>query len=405
MTELLIIIIVVVAVLAASLGAFGLRRRSVRRLARRGASEGRSSATALEAPPRPAPPAEVIAPPHPAPSPGAPLVKPAEAPAPEAPAPEAPAPEAPAPEAPAPEAPTPVRLRDRLARARATLGAPLSAIRRRERIDEDSFEALEEALLLADVGLPTTEALLAKLRERVRSGGLDGGAEALLAALREDITALFAGEDRSLARLEDATTVWLMVGVNGVGKTTTIGKLASREQREGRRVVLAAGDTFRAAAGEQLDIWAQRSGADLVRGADGADPSSVVFDAIQHASAKGGDLVIADTAGRLHTKVNLMEELKKIRRIADRPPGHVSEVLLVIDATTGQNGLVQARQFTEAVGVTGVVLTKLDGTAKGGVVLAIRAELGLPIKLVGLGEGVEDLVAFDPEEFVTALFA
>jgi fused signal recognition particle receptor len=167
---------------------------------------------------------------------------------------------------------------------------------------------------------------------------------------------------------------------------------------------MAAGDTFRAAAGEQLETWADRSGAAIVRGAEGADPSSVIFDAVQHAAAKGADLVLADTAGRLHTKVNLMEELKKVRRIAERPPGHLEEVLLVLDATTGQNGLVQAKQFTEAVGVTGVVLTKLDGTAKGGIVLAIRHELGLPIKLVGVGESAADLVEFDPAEFVNALF-
>jgi fused signal recognition particle receptor len=196
----------------------------------------------------------------------------------------------------------------------------------------------------------------------------------------------------------------LFVGVNGVGKTTTIGKVAARETAEGRSVVLAAGDTFRAAAGEQLETWAERSGASLIRGAEGADPSSVIFDAVAHAAARSVDLVLADTAGRLHTKVNLMEELRKVRRIAERPPGRLTEVLLVLDATTGQNGLVQAKQFTEAVGVTGIVLTKLDGTAKGGVVLAIRSELGLPIKLVGLGETAADLVEFDPEEFVTALF-
>ena len=168
---------------------------------------------------------------------------------------------------------------------------------------------------------------------------------------------------------------------------------------------MAAGDTFRAAAGEQLETWAERSGATIIRGSDGADPSSVIFDAVQHAAARGADLVLADTAGRLHTKVNLMDELRKVRRVAERPPAQLTEVLLVIDATTGQNGLAQAQQFTEAVGVTGVVLTKLDGTAKGGIVLAIRGELGLPIKLVGLGEHAEDLVPFDPDEFVEALFS
>jgi fused signal recognition particle receptor len=189
-----------------------------------------------------------------------------------------------------------------------------------------------------------------------------------------------------------------------VGKTTTIGKVGARQIAEGHTVVMAAGDTFRAAAAEQLEQWADRVGADLVRGAEGGDPSSVIFDGVQRAAARGADLVLADTAGRLHTKVNLMEELRKVRRVADRPPGHVSEVLLVIDATTGQNGLTQARQFTEAVEVTGVVLTKLDGSAKGGIVLAIQKDLGLPVKLVGLGETAADLVDFDAREFVDALF-
>ena len=198
--------------------------------------------------------------------------------------------------------------------------------------------------------------------------------------------------------------MWLFVGVNGVGKTTTIGKVGARQIADGHTVVMAAGDTFRAAAAEQLEQWADRVGADLVRGAEGGDPSSVIFDGVQRAAARGADLVLADTAGRLHTKVNLMEELRKVRRVADRPPGHVSEVLLVIDATTGQNGLTQARQFTEAVEVTGVVLTKLDGSAKGGIVLAIQNDLGLPVKLVGLGETAADLVDFDADEFVEALF-
>ena len=202
-----------------------------------------------------------------------------------------------------------------------------------------------------------------------------------------------------------APDVWLIVGVNGVGKTTTIGKLAKRETAEGRSVLLAAGDTFRAAAADQLGMWAERTGTEIVRGAEGGDPSAIVFDAVQRAAARGNDLVLADTAGRLHTKVNLVEELKKIRRVADRDPGNVTEVLLVLDATTGQNALAQARQFTEAVEVTGIVLTKLDGTAKGGIVIAVQRELGLPVKLVGLGEGPDDLVDFDPDEFVDALLA
>jgi fused signal recognition particle receptor len=199
--------------------------------------------------------------------------------------------------------------------------------------------------------------------------------------------------------------VWLFVGVNGVGKTTTIGKLGLRAAGEGHTVIMAAADTFRAAAADQLELWAKRVGADLVRGAEGGDPAAVVYDAKERANARHVDLVLADTAGRLHTKVNLMEELKKVRRVAERPPGQVTEVLLVIDATTGQNGLVQAKQFADAVGVTGVILTKLDGTAKGGIALAIQTELGIPIKLVGLGERAEDLIDFDAAEFVDALFS
>jgi fused signal recognition particle receptor len=199
--------------------------------------------------------------------------------------------------------------------------------------------------------------------------------------------------------------VWLFVGVNGVGKTTTIGKIARQQLDSGRSVVMAAADTFRAAAAEQLGTWADRAGSDVVRGSEGGDPSAVVFDAVQRAAARGNDLVLADTAGRLHTKSNLMEELRKVRRVADRDPGNVTEVLLVLDATTGQNGLQQAQQFTDAVDVTGVVLTKLDGSAKGGIALAIQATLGIPIKLVGLGETVDDLVEFDPDEFVEALFS
>ena len=297
----------------------------------------------------------------------------------------------------------PPRLGDRLGRARQALAASFAAVRGRGRVDAQLFDELEEALILADVGLPTTNSLLDPLRATFRSPSSDP--DAVLLSLKAAILGLFEGDDASLAIGPEIPSVWLFVGVNGVGKTTTIGKLAYREKNAGHSTVLAAGDTFRAAAGEQLDVWAKRTNAEIVQGADGADPSSVIFDAIAHASAVSADLVLADTAGRLHTKSNLMEELRKVRRVADRPPGHVTEVLLVIDATTGQNGLTQAREFSDAVGVTGIVLTKLDGSAKGGIVLAIRAELGLPIKLVGLGEGVADLVEFEPEEFVDALFA
>src|SRR5690606_13032491 len=198
--------------------------------------------------------------------------------------------------------------------------------------------------------------------------------------------------------------VWMFVGVNGVGKTTTIGKIAHQQVGTGRKVLLAAGDTFRAAAAEQLATWAERAGADFVRGSEGGDPSSVIFDAVQRAASRNIDLVLADTAGRLHTKTNLMEELRKVRRVAEKGAGVVTETLLVIDATTGQNGLAQAREFGEATNVTGVVLTKLDGSAKGGIVFAIETELGLPVKLVGVGETIGDLIPFVPEEFVGALF-
>ena len=294
--------------------------------------------------------------------------------------------------------------RSRFGRSRGILRTPRLGLRRRHRVDDTTLEELADALILADVGLQTTQFLLDQVRVKLRTRELSGDFEEMIRELEASIISLFDTEDRELHRSQSRTTVWLFVGVNGVGKTTTIGKLAGRETASGHSVVLAAGDTFRAAAGDQLALWSERSGADIVQGADGADPSSVVYDAIAHAHARGADLVLADSAGRLQNKANLMEELKKIRRVADREPGEVTEVLLVLDATTGQNGLAQAREFARAVGVTGVVLTKLDGTAKGGIVLAIRHELGLPIKLVGIGEQIDDLVAFDPVEFAAALF-
>jgi fused signal recognition particle receptor len=293
--------------------------------------------------------------------------------------------------------------RERLGKARSSLAGAVSSVLSRTTIDRETWDELEEGLIRADVGVATTTQLLDRVRARVEADDIKDP-EALLAALKDEMKSDLAGGDRSLAMAAAPPTVWLFVGVNGVGKTTTIGKLGRRASNEGLSVVMAAGDTFRAAAAEQLGMWAERSGADFVRGSEGADPSSVIFDAVERAAARGNDLVLADTAGRLHTKVNLMEELRKVRRVADKAAGTVTEVLLVIDATTGQNGLVQAQQFTEAVEVTGVVLTKLDGSAKGGIVLAIQHELGLPVKLVGLGEGVEDLVEFDPDAFVEALF-
>jgi fused signal recognition particle receptor len=303
----------------------------------------------------------------------------------------------------------PPAYRERLSRSRGLF----SSLRGRlgsTKIDEDVLGELEASLLSADVGVGTTDHVMDAVRSKAAAGELDdvGG---LLGAVRAELLALLALDvdgnevDRSLARSAPAgrVPVWLFVGVNGVGKTTTIGKLATAEAAEGRRVLLAAGDTFRAAAGDQLALWSERSGAEIVKGDEGGDPSAVVFDAIQRAGARKVDLVLADTAGRLHTKVNLLEELKKVRRVADREPGSVTEVLLVLDATTGQNAVVQARQFSDAVGATGVVLTKLDGTARGGVVVAIGRELGLPVKLVGLGEGPGDLVPFDAEAFIDAL--
>jgi fused signal recognition particle receptor len=241
------------------------------------------------------------------------------------------------------------------------------------------------------------------LRDRVTSGSIESP-EQLIDALRDEMFGRLAGADRSLHRRSDeGPSVWLVVGVNGVGKTTTIGKLAARESAAGTTVLLAAGDTFRAAAAEQLSMWAERSGSEFVRGAEGGDPSSVIFDGVERAASRGIPLVLADTAGRLHNKQNLMDELAKVRRVAEKGAGVVTETLLVIDATTGQNGLAQARQFHESTAVTGVVVTKLDGSAKGGIVFAVETELGIPVKYVGVGETIDDLVPFDPAEFVDAL--
>ena len=270
-------------------------------------------------------------------------------------------------------------------------------------VDDRTWEGLTNALLLADIGLPTTEALIDGVRHRVGAEGVDD-IEGVLGLLKEEILDRLGGADRSLA-VGGQPSVWLFVGVNGVGKTTTIGKLGWREASAGRSVVFAAGDTFRAAAADQLQVWADRAGATMVRGAEGADPSSVVFDAVEHAAARGADLVLADTAGRVHTRGNLMDELAKVRRVADKGAGTVTETLLVIDSTTGQNGLIQAREFAAAADVTGIVLTKLDGSARGGIVVAVQEDLGIPVKLIGVGEGTDDLVEFDPADFVDALFS
>jgi fused signal recognition particle receptor len=294
-------------------------------------------------------------------------------------------------------------LRSRLGRARDAWSTHLAAVRVAGVVDDRTWEGLTNALLLADIGLPTTEALLDGVRKRVGAEGVDD-IEGVLGLLKEEILDRLGGADRSLA-VGGQPSVWLFVGVNGVGKTTTIGKLGWREASAGRSVVFAAGDTFRAAAADQLQVWADRAGATMVRGAEGADPSSVVFDAVEHAAARGADLVLADTAGRVHTRGNLMDELAKVRRVADKGAGTVTETLLVIDSTTGQNGLIQAREFAAAADVTGIVLTKLDGSARGGIVVAVQEDLGIPVKLIGVGEGTDDLVEFDPADFVDALFS
>ena len=270
-------------------------------------------------------------------------------------------------------------------------------------VDDDFFDELEERLILADMGVEVASDAVQKLRDRIYAYRLRGE-EQLKEALR-DILALQMHEDETAMDLSTQPSVILVVGVNGVGKTTSIGKLAARLKGEGKKVLLCAGDTFRAAAADQLEIWANRAGVPIVRQHEGADPGAVLFDALQAAKARNMDVVLCDTAGRLHNKQNLMNELAKLRKIIDRElPEAGRETLLVLDATTGQNGLIQARSFKETAGLTGIVLTKLDGTAKGGIVIAIARELGVPVKFVGVGEGIDDLKPFDPEEFVNDLF-
>ncbi len=305
--------------------------------------------------------------------------------------------------APEPEPPAKPSFRDRLAKARSTFSGYLGSMLSRTDITDETWDELEEALIRADVGVSLTTQLLDELRATVKEQGITEP-RALVDALKAELKAKLSAGDRTLAFEPGGPNVWLFVGVNGVGKTTSIGKVGKQQVAEGRRVIMAAGDTFRAAAAEQLETWAGRAGADFHRAEEGSDPSSVIFDAIAKAGARDIDLVLADTAGRLHTKTNLMDELAKVRRVADRDPGNVTEVLLVLDATTGQNGMQQAKLFSEATQCTGVVLTKLDGSAKGGIALAIALDLGLPIKLVGLGESADDLIEFDPDAFVEALF-
>jgi fused signal recognition particle receptor len=364
---------------------------------RRRRAAGRAPTTTARVPAEQAPP-EVAAE---ASEVGAPPITTAEVPAVEAPA-AAP----PTVEAPPPSAGRLVRLRGRLAGSQSTLGRGLLALLSRETIDDDVWDEVEETLLSSDVGLAATQEIVTKLREQVRVLGTRTPEEvrdmlrtALLAAIDPDL-------DRTLRteRHDGGPAVVLVVGVNGTGKTTTCGKLARVLVGDGRKVLLGAADTFRAAAADQLATWGERVGASVVRGPEGADPASVAFDAVHDGATQHVDTVVIDTAGRLHTKTGLMDELGKVKRVVERERP-VDEVLLVLDATTGQNGLVQARVFSEVVTVTGIVLTKLDGTAKGGIIIAVQRELGVPVKLVGLGEGPDDLAPFEPEVFVDALLA
>lgn len=307
-------------------------------------------------------------------------------------------------EQPEPTAGRLIRLRSRLSRSQTSLGKGLLTLLSRERLDEDTWEEIEDTLITADVGVAPTQELVERLRTRVKVLGTRTPEE-LRALLREELVTLVDPTlDRTLRTEshEEAPAVVLVVGVNGTGKTTTTGKLARVLVADGRSVVLGAADTFRAAAADQLQTWGERVGARTVRGPEGGDPASVAFDAVKEGIAEGADTVLVDTAGRLHTKTGLMDELGKVKRVVEKH-GPVDEVLLVLDATTGQNGLVQARVFAEVVDITGIVLTKLDGTAKGGIVVAVQRELGVPVKLIGLGEGADDLAPFEPEAFVDAL--
>ena len=282
------------------------------------------------------------------------------------------------------------------------MGSVNSMLHAFTKIDEELFEELEEILIMGDVGAPTAGRICDELRRKVKERGVTDP-EAVRGLLYETVAEMLRGGQE--LRLTTKPSVILVIGVNGVGKTTTIGKLAARFRTEGKKVVLGAADTFRAAAIEQLEIWAERAGADIVKHTQGADPAAVVFDSIAAAKARGADVVICDTAGRLHNKKNLMDELAKISRIIDRElPDADKEVLLVLDATTGQNAVNQAREFKNAAGITGIVLTKLDGTARGGVVLAIREDLDVPVKFIGVGEGVDDLQPFDPDDFARGIF-
>ncbi|MDF1594690.1 MAG: signal recognition particle-docking protein FtsY [Acidimicrobiia bacterium] len=299
----------------------------------------------------------------------------------------------------APATPSAGALAERLEKTRTALGGRLKGLLSRGAVDEDFWTGLEEALIGADLGVRATTQVV----DRVRLASPSGADEARL-AIHDELLAILSGKDREL-HLEGSPAVVVVVGVNGVGKTTSIAKLAAHLQSSGSSALLGAADTFRAAADAQLRTWAERVGVEIVSGQSGADPAAVAFDAYQAGRARDRDVVIVDTAGRLHSKHNLMQELGKIVRVLEREAGSVDEVLLVLDATTGQNGMAQIKQFTDVVGVTGIVLTKLDGTAKGGITVAIEQDYGVPVKFIGVGEGVEDLIPFEPSAFVDALLA
>ncbi len=298
------------------------------------------------------------------------------------------------------------KLKDKLTKTREGFVEKIETlVTGRTKIDEELYEELEEILIQTDVGVNVALELVEELRKRVKERKVEDASE-LRNLLQEIIAEILSDEAAPVEIDKGNPTIIMVVGVNGVGKTTTIGKLAHQIKDKGKKVLLAAGDTFRAAAIDQLEIWSDRVGCDLIKHKENADPAAVVFDAIQAARARKSDVLIIDTAGRLHTKSNLMEELKKVNRVIEREcPGGADEVLLVLDATTGQNAISQAKLFGDAVGVTGIVLTKLDGTAKGGVIIGIKKELNVPVKLIGVGEQIEDLRLFEPQDFVDALFA
>ncbi len=296
------------------------------------------------------------------------------------------------------------RLASGLSKTRANIASNMNSVfRGSSKIDEEFYDDLEEVLILSDLGVHTAENIIEELQEKVKEQGIrepEACRQLLIESLRDQMQT-----EEIAFRFEEEPSVVLVIGVNGVGKTTTIGKLAAQEKGRGRRVILGAADTFRAAAGEQLTEWAHRAGVEIVGGQEGSDPASVVYDAAQAAKARGADLLLIDTAGRLHNKKNLMEELKKIDRILTREcPDRYRETLVVVDATTGQNALNQAREFSEVAEISGIILTKMDGTAKGGIAVAIQAELGIPVKYIGVGESIEDLQRFDADAFVEALF-